>query len=72
VEAKSSDLLYDIQTLLLEELKSTIRKYSAGVELKLEPTEEETLHQDFLVEKNGDRKLWLVVMLICNVNENHI
>jgi hypothetical protein len=40
-----------MQTLLVEEIKSTIRKYSAGVEMNLEPTEEEPLHQDFLVEQ---------------------
>jgi len=51
VGARRCDLLYGIKTLLLEELKSSIRKYSAGVELNPEPTEEEPLHQDFLVEK---------------------
>lgn len=49
--ARRCDLLYDTKTLLLEELKSTIRKYSAVVELNPEPTEEELLHQDFLAEK---------------------
>jgi hypothetical protein len=51
VGARRCDLLYGIKTLLLEELKSSIRKYSAGVELNPEPTEKEPLHQDFLVEK---------------------
>jgi len=72
VGARRRDLLYDIKTLLLEELKSTIRKYSAGVELNPEPTEEEPLHQDFLVEKNCDWKLWLIAMLIGNVEDYHI
>jgi len=51
IGARRRDLLYQIQTLLLEELKITIGKYSAGVELNPEPTEEEPLHQDFLVEE---------------------
>jgi hypothetical protein len=47
--ARILDLLCDIQTLLLKKLKSTIRKTSVGVELNLDLTEEEPLHQDFLV-----------------------
>lgn len=39
------------KTLLLKELKSTIRKYSAGLEFNVEPIEEELLHLGFLVEK---------------------
>ena len=44
--ARSRDLLYDIQTVLVEELENTVRKYSAGVELNVEHTEEELLQQD--------------------------
>jgi hypothetical protein len=51
VRARSRDLLYDTPTLLLEELKSTIRKRSADVELNPGPNEEKPLHQDFLVEQ---------------------
>jgi hypothetical protein len=41
VGARSRYLLYDTPTLLLEELKSTIRKHNAGVELNPQPNEEE-------------------------------
>ena len=44
--ARSRDLLYDIQTVLVEELESSVRKYGAGVELNVEHTEEELLQQD--------------------------
>ena len=43
--ARSRDLLYDIQTVLVEELENTVRKYSAGVELNVERTGE-LLQQD--------------------------
>jgi len=72
VGARSCDLLYDIKTLLLEELKSTVRKYSAVVELKLEPTEEEPLHQDFLVEQEWWYEFMAWVMIIYNRKDNHI
>jgi hypothetical protein len=54
VEVQEQEALTCFMTykhLFWKDLKSTIRKYSGGVELDLEPTEEEPLHQDFLVEQ---------------------
>jgi hypothetical protein len=52
VEAKRPDLLLWHLNIFLEELKRTIRQFSAGIELNTAPTGEEPLKDDFLVTEN--------------------